>query len=228
MKKNLVKAMTTWITAAVVLTVGILCCIANGGDGDAYKGISLVMGITFIVLGSLSILANAIVSRRSATVGGISAGILLATGIWFVASRATDATLIALICDYVPYVMVVLGFILVVDALVIIVIALVKKVKEVIILAIIEILVGAAAIVFGAFGMGTDNAIANNKFLIFGIIVIVYAATLILQGFGELFLIGKDSNDSVIISATVTEVEPKEEATDDNNTVDTDTENKSE
>ena len=215
MKKNLVKALTTWITAAVILTVGILCCAANGGDGDAYEGISLVMGITFIILGSLSILANTIVSRRVATASGISAGVLLATGIWFVSSRATAGALIALICDYVPYIMVVLGFILVVDAVVILIISLIKKLKGVIVLFAVEVLVGAAAIVLGAFGMGTDNGIADNKFLIFGIIVIIYAAVLILQGVFEFLGKSEAKEETVIISATVAEVNneaPAEEA----------------
>ena len=52
--KDLSKKISLWITAAIVLTIGILCIVAGAAAGDkagadAYKGITLVLGIVSLV-----------------------------------------------------------------------------------------------------------------------------------------------------------------------------------
>ena len=187
MKKNLQSAITTWITAAIVLVVGILCIVAqNANDintsADAANAISLVLGIAFIVVGSLGIILNALVLKRTATSETIADGIILAAGIFFVVQK-TVADLIVILTDYVAYVLVVVGCLFALDAILIMVFGLVKKAKTKVwvIPCAIELLIGAVAIVLGVLALPSVNVI-DKRFTIFGIILIVYGVFLALSG----------------------------------------------
>ena len=187
MKKNLQSAITTWITAAIVLVVGILCIVAqNANDintsADAANAISLVLGIAFIVVGTLGIILNALVLKRTATSETIADGIILAAGIFFVVQK-TVADLIVILTDYVPYVLVVVGCLFALDAILIMVFGLVKKAqtKVWVIPFAIELLIGAVAIVLGVLALPSVNVI-DKRFTIFGIILIVYGVFLALSG----------------------------------------------
>ena len=170
------------ITSVVILVIGILCIVANSAeDASAFEGISLTLGITFIIVSSVAILLEVVLLCLAK--GGLllkaavlSAGVLLALGIFFVANKTSAGTLLAMFLEFVPYVMIVVGSLLVLDALFTLIFGLVNKegLKGVIIVFAIKLVIGALAILLGALALG-NNWLGNNKFLIFGIILIVYA-----------------------------------------------------
>ncbi|MCR5231664.1 MAG: hypothetical protein K6B64_03355 [Acholeplasmatales bacterium] len=194
MKKNLQVAITTWITAVIMLVIGILCIVAQNAtdynaQSDAANAISLVLGIVFIIVGSLGIIINALLLKRTATATTIAAGVILAAGLFFVIQK-TVVDLIRLLVDFVPYVLVVVGCLVILDAIIILVFGLVKKsnLKALIIPLAIELVIGIVALVLGILALPSVNVI-DKRLTIFGILLIVYA--LFLAFTGVLTIMGK-------------------------------------
>lgn len=186
MSKNLINKISAVISAVVILVIGILCIIANnaqeGNDAaTAFEGISLTLGIVFIVVSVLALaleITLIVLAKGGALLkaSAIASGVLLALGIFFCANKTSAGTLLAMFLNFVPYVMVVIGGLLVLDAILTLVFGLMakKETKAVVIVFVIKLVIGALAILLGALAMG-DNWLGNNKFTIFGIILIIYA-----------------------------------------------------
>lgn len=184
MKKTLQSAITTWITAAIILAVGILCIVAQNTDNnpEAYDAISLVLGITLIVVASLGLVLNALVLRRTATAETLADGVMLAGGIYLVVQKSA-ALLLTLLTDYAAYVILVLGALFVLDAILVLVFGLVHKseVKAFIIPVVVELVLGSLAVVLGALALPSVNVI-SKRLTIFGVILLVFAVFLVLVG----------------------------------------------
>ena len=184
-KKNISK----WASALVLLIVGILCIVAGAAkDESAYRGISITIGIALLVVAALVViiaLVAAIASKGEKSFGSIAAiaTITLASGIFFVAEQGRGAELIALLLSFVPYVLVVAGSIIVVDGILAIVFGFVKKnVKAGVITGAVSIIIGAVAIVLGALML--SNVIDMNvRFIVFGILLILFAIFAVLVTF---------------------------------------------
>ena len=180
--ESLIKKITTITSYAIVLVIGILCIVANSADNlDAFEAISITMGVTFIVVASLGLLVDLILGflkkGNFLTASTLSNGVLLALGIFFVSDKTIGGNMIYYFVNYVPYVVLVIGVLLAVDACFTLVFGFMNKnVKKsaVIAASVIKLVLAALAIILGALAMG-DNALGNNKFLIFGIVLIVYA-----------------------------------------------------
>lgn len=181
-KKNISK----WVSAVVLLVVGILCIVAGAVKGEdklkAYEGISITIGVALLVVAALVIilaLVAAIISKGDKSFGAIAAiaTITLAAGIFFVAEKYLGAELISILLGFVPYVLVVAGSIIAVDGILTIVFGIIKKnVKSAVISGIVSIVIGAVAIILGALMLGNDPVISMDaRFVIFGIILIVFA-----------------------------------------------------
>ena len=195
MLESLQKKITTLAYAALLLVLGILCIIANaqansgnyGDAADAYQSISTVVGIVLIVIAAIGLifgLVLAILSRTGAfaTGGSITSGLVLAAGIFFV-STTTAGDLIMLFLNFIPYVLVVLGAIVIVDAILSFVFAiLAKKLKESLVMFIVKLVVGALVLTLGFVAMG-DNWLGNNKLMIFGIVLCIYGVVYALSAF---------------------------------------------
>lgn len=190
-KKNVSK----WVSALIVLTIGILCIVAGAKLGskstpfaknDSLDAISVVLGIVLIVVASLALLfalAFVLYFRRSLLVTGIGAAIVLGVGISLVVSKYAG-TLIWIIITVVPYVLVTIGAVILADALCTLFRAIsINKVKSVLAAVIFTFVLGAASFVIGflcmSFG-GNDPVIASNiQLIIFGVIVTLYALLLL-------------------------------------------------
>jgi hypothetical protein len=181
-KKNISK----WVSAVVLLVVGILCIVAGAVKGEdklkAYEGISITIGVALLVVAALVIilaLVAAIISKGDKSFGAIAAiaTITLAAGIFFVAEKYLGAELISILLGFVPYVLVVAGSIIAVDGILTIVFGIIKKnVKSAVISGVVSIVIGAVAIILGALMLGNDPVISMDaRFVIFGIILIVFA-----------------------------------------------------
>ncbi len=223
-KKNLGK----WVEAAIILVVGILVIVAGAtlGNGsydvatgtytdvaaDTLTAISYVLGIAFIVVGALGLVMAgiaAIVSKKGFAAAGMAGGIVLAAGIWFVA-KTQAANLIGLLIGYVPFVMIVVGAVILVDAVLLLVNGLRdKNIKGVLVAVIIEAIVAVVSIVLGVLciaenGEGDTIITQGAQLIIFGIIVVVYGALVALSTFIAL-------PKSVTVIAVEKKEEPKAE-----------------
>lgn len=186
------KSIGTWITAAIVMVIGILCIVAgaqfsnaSSGVSDTVNAMSITLGIAFIVVGSLGVilaLAGSIFAKKGFASGVGVAGIALAIGIWFVVEK-TAFGLIELLLGFVPYVLVVIGGILFIDSTFKLVSAIMEKnIKHALASVIVGYIIAAAAIVLGALCLA-DVISGGAQLIIFGILVTIYGIFMVLGTF---------------------------------------------
>ncbi len=222
--KNLTKSIPAIISSLIVLVIGILCIVvgaSGNGASDAYEGISLTIGITLLIISSLvlilalvaSIMSKGEISFRTPA---IAVSLVLALGIFFVANQTTAGGLIGLFLDFIPFVLVVVGSIIIADAILVLIFGAMKKnIKVAAVGAIVTILVGAIAILLGALMIGNDPVISKNaQWVFFGILLVVYA--LLFCAATAIVLITskkeqKEDEKKDSIDAQVVEVKPTEE-----------------
>ena len=187
-----------WILAAIIIVVGILCIVAGakmGGNDpkgavEALEGISKVLGIVLVVVGSLAVVLAVVVVilvKIGFAAVALPGGILLALGISLVVHLyASD--LISIVILVVPYLLICIGSILFIDAILTLVFAIKdKKVKGVLSGIVFMLVLAAISIVIGALCVGTDPVIKMNvQLIIFGIIVILFACLIVLLTFVRL------------------------------------------
>lgn len=187
------KSLSQWITALVILVVGILCIVAGAqssgaSNGGAYEGISVFLGIVFIIIGSIGVLFGLVAAaflKKGLASAALSSGIILAAGIFLLVNQNTAGTLIWIFILLVPYILIVIGSILAVNALMILIFAIMKKgIGKALAAVILGLAVATISIVIGCLGIGNDPVIAHNvQFIIFGIVLVVFAAFLVLATF---------------------------------------------
>lgn len=189
------KSIGKWITAAVILVIGILCIIAGAQAGkdasaNAYEGISIVLGVVFIIIAAIALILGvcAVVLTKNETslaTTGIGAGVTLAAGILFCCNRGTAGELIWLFINFVPYVLIVVGSVIALDAIFLLVFSIIKKnVKAALVSVIVECVVAIVSILLGSLSIGDDPVITKNaQLIIFGVIVALYAVLLVLRTF---------------------------------------------
>ncbi len=207
-KNNIAK----WASALVVLVVGILCIVAGAASGEAqanaYDGISITLGVSLlIVAGIVLVLAfvATILSKGEAEflVAAIAVSITLALGIFFIANKSLGGQLIWIFLNFIPYVLLVVGSIIVVDAILKLIFGLVKKqnVKVIIIACVFALVLAAIAIILGALMVGNDPVISKNaQLIVFGIVLIIFGAFAILA---TLISLPKPSKKETVVVAEV-------------------------
>ncbi len=204
-KKNIAK----WACALVLLVVGILCIVAGAASdgqtaGSAYEGISITIGIALLVVSSLVLilaLVASILSKGDTNFGIAAIGVstTLALGIFFIANKGLGAELIWLFLNFVPYVLIVVGAIVVCDVILTLIFGIIKKqpVKALVIATVIAVLFAAVAIILGALMIGDDPVIAKStQLIIFGIIIVIFAVLAALATF--ITMPTKKNNDNVV------------------------------
>lgn len=192
------KSLNKWIQAAIVMVIGILVIVAgaqmgsNNDPSDTINAISLILGIVLLVIGSFGILAGifaSIFSKQGFASAALTSGIILAAGIWFVVYK--DAyTLIAMLIQFLPFVLIAAGCILFVDAGISAIPGIKgKKWKAVIPALVVGALLAIASIVIGALCIAKDSngystiIPGNVQLIIFGVIVLVYSIFMVLSTF---------------------------------------------
>ena len=204
--EKLSKFLTRMIAGALLLTIGILCFIVNSkskGSGNAFEAISIVSGVVLIILAALLFAAVLLLKRRVAVPEGLSAATLLSVGIFFVCDKTMGGMILTYIVEYVPYELVVVGSVFIVDAIIILVLALRNKTNGYLITVITECFTGGVTLLFGILALAVDG-IKENKFLILGIILIIFALFYVLTGLlllsesGFSFRRLKDDDDNVV------------------------------
>lgn len=180
-----------WISSAIVIVIGILCIVAGAkfGSGsfdpsavDTVKAISLTLGITMIVVGSLSLCLSLIVmlvtKGRGFVTVAIPGAFLLAVGISLVVHKyAFD--LIMIIIRIVPFLLLTLGAVVLLDACFTLVRAIKeKKVKAALFAIIFAFLLAVGSIVLGALCVGDNPVIKENVQLIVFVIIVTLSGLL--------------------------------------------------
>ena len=196
------KFLSRWIINVLTFVVGILSIVAGaelGGkswdsamsSADTLHTISMVLGITLIVVSSLSLLLSFVmmlVVRKSLSSSGIVSAVLLSAGIWFVVYD-TAGSLIVLTVTLIPFFLIVIGAMYLVD--IIHSIGLNLKYKEVAkdwislglmaLLAVISIIIGALCI--GTNQSGQTIIPRNVQIIILGVILSLEALFHFLSSF---------------------------------------------
>ena len=176
-----------WITAAIILVVGILCIVAGAALGgndpqtavEALDGISVTLGIVLIITGSLALvlaIVVAVIARKGFGIVAIPGAAMLAIGISLVVAKY-GASLIAILLTVIPYLLICLGAVVFADAVFNLVNAiLAKAVKEALVGIIVGMLIGIGAITLGALCIGSDPVITfGAQLIVFGVIVCLVA-----------------------------------------------------
>lgn len=188
------KFLSRWIINALVFVVGILSIVAGaelGGkswdsimsSADSLHMISMVLGITLIVVSSLSLLLSLgmmLLARKPMASSGIISGILLSIGIWFVVYD-TAGSLIALTVSLIPFFMIVIGALYLIDCLHSMLLNI--KYKEVAknkFPLLIMFLISVAAIVLGALCIATGKS--NQTIIPRNVQIIILGIILSLEG----------------------------------------------
>lgn len=189
-----------WITAAIIIVVGILCIVAGaklGGDdwgegAKALDSISLVMGIVLVVVGSLALIMAGVVAflvKKGFLAVGLPGAFLLAIGISLLPEyNRYAADLILLLLRVVPFILIVVGAVILIEGGLNIFNWVKEKGKTAALVAAIVIaLIGVAAIVVGALCVGEDPVIKSHiQLIIFGIIVVLEGLLQLLTSFIKL------------------------------------------
>ena len=172
-----------WITAAIIIVVGILCIVAGAAMGgndpetakNALDGISITLGVILIVVGALALALGVVVTilaKKGFLVVALPGAIVLALGISLVVAKY-GASLISILLTVIPYLLICIGSVIFIDAIINLVQGIIKKeVKAILVAVIVAIVVSVAAIVVGALCVGSDPVIKwGVQLIVFGIIV---------------------------------------------------------
>ena len=187
-----------WITAAIILVVGIFCIVAGAlwGNNDVVKAVevlddmSKVLGIILIVAGSLSIALAVVVAllvKKGFAAVAIPGAILVAFGISLVAVQYAGDLLILLI-RVVPFLLICVGAVILIDAIFNLVFGILKKeLKAVLVGVIVGAVIGIIAIILGALCVGDDPVIALSvQLIVLGVIICLYAILKVILTFVKL------------------------------------------
>ena len=156
-----------FILAAAILVFGILFCCATKTAVDA---LSVIIGIIFIITGLLLIVESILTKKSSFTSDSASGAFALAFGILFMVKK-----LGWLILDFIPYLLIVLGVIIIIDAILIMAV----KQRRNLFAFVFELVSGIVALVLGILLLTNDD-FREFASLVFGITLIVYAIFIVL------------------------------------------------
>ncbi len=175
------KPLSKWLKDVITLVVGILLIIAGAtGKGGYTDAISQVIGITLIVLGSICVLFALFVGcklRSGFILLGTPGTIMLLLGISLLVKLWAGAV-IKNILIIIPYLVIAVGIIFLVDALMSTIFTC-KNDKKAFLYMLPEYIIGAAALVIGILCLvekdGSPIIHTNVQLIVLGVIVCLYA-----------------------------------------------------
>ncbi len=185
------KNLSSWIIAAIILVVGILCIVAGAAfksgnieDGsNALKAINLTLGIILIIVGSLSLLLAVIagiLAKKSFAAIAFPGAAIVAIGASLCAEQYAT-TLMGILITVVPFLFIALGIVVLADGIFILIRGISsKQLKGVLVPVIVLLAFAVLAIVLGFLCInfhkeGTPVIDQNVQLIIFGIVVCLVA-----------------------------------------------------
>ena len=159
----------TLVVSIVLLIIGILfCCSLSMG----LTALSIIIGVSLIVLGA-ALLATSYMATKGLIAGSaIGGSSLIAVGIWFIVDNLAQ-----MILSYIPFFLIVVGCIFIIDAILAIAVR-----KEGIVGFIVEFVIGAVALTLGCC-LRYVSGFAEYTALIVGIVIIFYSVYSIVKIF---------------------------------------------
>ena len=127
------------IEACVLLILGVLFCVAKAWETG--KVLSIILGVALIVAGTAIFLMSVIKDKSTIAPIGLAGLLAIALGIFFIVVEAVN-----IIFAFVPYLLIVFGSALFIDAF----IGYFARKEKVLIAFIIKLVVGAVLIVVGS------------------------------------------------------------------------------
>ena len=153
---------TKLILPIALLTIGILFCFSNA---MGTKALSILLGVGFIVVGAVGVFASLYATRSMLSTFALGGCFLIAVGILIITGN-----LVGLLFELIPWLLIVYGSALIVDAL----FGAISKRMKAGTLFIVELLLGVALLTLGICLL-TVNGFAEFTGLVFGIALIVSA-----------------------------------------------------
>ena len=169
------------LTALIFLVAGVLFCISTSlGE----KWIGIVVGVGVLLIGLVILLGDFLKEKTLLSRAVVVGSVLTALGIYLI----VDGGLVAKILGLIPYILIVVGACVFVDAFLL---RFVRNNKNT--LAFLgELLIGVALIVFGVL-MLTVASFKARLGIVFGILLILYACYLLVETFSKDGSSGKKS-----------------------------------
>ncbi len=215
------KSLSKIITSSIILVLGILFIIANQSSksGD-YANIATFLGVVAIIVSiislSLELLLSVLKRKRLFTPEAVSSASILAIGIFFVADKLDAILIISFLLEFIPYLFIVLGFLVLVDGLLALARASKAQIlKQALPLLICEFVLAAIVIIIGAISLGDNTAVARNKFLVFGIILVIYSSIALLLLFLAPTILIKIAGEELENESKINKAEAIDEVNDD-------------
>lgn len=186
---NLKNNLSKLISAAIYITIGVLCIVAGAkfasgkSGGDELETVSVIIGVVSIVVGSLTVvlaITFGILQRKSFAMVAIPGAMLLGVGASLVAYKYAG-DLIVILISIVPFLLIAVGAIMLADSIH----SFVRiKEKRVVGVFICTVIVSVASIVLGILCVGDDPVIGRDvQLIVFGIIVTLAGLFKLLSAF---------------------------------------------
>ena len=194
------KKLGYWITAALVILAGVLLIII-GSKTDSQKAVDtldMVIGILLILEGACGILVSILAKKRFVSALSLFGAFSLSLGIYALVKSFIN-TFLVLFLDFVPYLMIVIGSLMVLQALITYFLGKKKDLP----LFIIQLIYGILMLTFGILGLTVFKEI-DTKFIILGIVLCVYATYIVIGSFmpGALVIITKEEPEEAEVIET--------------------------
>lgn len=170
MKSLSVDELKTVVLASLLIVIGLLfCCSLAMGIG----GLSVIIGLIIIILGALFMLNSVFTNNGLISAGGLGGIFIVAFGIMFISNN-----LAVIIFAYIPWLLIVLGTALIIDAL----LSKFWRKENNSFDFILKLIVGGVSLVLGLCLM-LINGFMEYSSIVLGILLIVYGIYIIFNQF---------------------------------------------
>ena len=173
------KKLNYWITAALLILFGVLFIVV-GTKTDNQKVISTldtIFGVLFLIEGSALILVSILVKKQFVSSLSLAGALALSLGIYTLVESFIN-NILAVVLNFIPYFLIVVGSLMVFQALITYFLGKKKSLP----LLIIQLVYGIIILTFGILGLTVFKDL-DTKFIILGIIICIYATYIIVASF---------------------------------------------
>ena len=189
------KKLGYWVSAAFLALFGVLLIIIGSKyDPDVVKTLDIIIGVIFLLEGSAAILVSILFKKHFVSPLSMFGAISLSLGIYCLV-KSFIGTFLLLFLDFVPYLLIVVGTLMLLQALVTFFLG---KKKDVV-LFVIQLVYSGIILTFGILGLTVFEK-NDVKFIVLGVILCVYATYIVLGSFMP----------SILVIVAKTDDEPEE------------------
>ena len=201
------KKLNYWITAALLILFGVLFIVVGTKTNNqkVIDTLDIIFGVLFLLEGSALILVSILIHKKFVSALSLAGALALSLGIYtFIESFIVK--ILAVILDFIPYLLIVVGSLMVLQALITYFLGKKKSLP----LFIVQLVYGAIILTFGILGITVFKEL-DTKFIILGVILCVYATYIIVGSFMPEALVvvvnKKEPEEAEVIETTLNDNE---------------------